>query len=240
MIDFKTHIELFKSLKEDSDTNGYIESLDPLERLKTNREISEVYPIKESKHITDHIKNNFSATLSVEDAVLGQFIMLEQIITGKTKFNTEYERDFAFSKLLLRPKHHKEFDNENPNDEAENEENILSSPVQDVYNAINKYLDNRDFVLFKQFSGVFYEINDDEDQEDEEEEKQEDKTSENLFHQQWYWYSIVRKLANEDITKYEEIYMLKMATVLPEMSYLAQREKIESTQRRQAQAMNKL
>jgi len=140
----------------------------------------------------------------------------------------------------LRPKHHKEFDNQDPNDEVENEKNILSSPVQDVYNAINKYLDNRDFVLFKQFSGVFYEINDDEDEEDQEEEKQEDKTSQNLFHQQWYWYSIVRKLANEDITKYEEIYMLKMATVLPEMSYLAQREKIESTQRRQAQAMNKL
>ena len=240
MIDFKTHIELFKSIKEDSDSNGYLESLDPLERLKTNREISEVYPIKESKHITDHIKNNFSTTLSVEDAVLGQFIMLEQIITGKTTFSNEYERDLTFAKLLLRPKHHKEFDNENPNDEVENEKNILSSPVQDVYNAINKYLDNRDFVLFKQFSGVFYEINDDEDQEDEQEEKQEDKTSQNLFHQQWYWYSIVRKLANEDITKYEEIYMLKMATVLPEMSYLAQREKIESTQRRQAQAMNKL
>lgn len=240
MIDFKTHIELFKSIKEDSDSNGYLESLDPLERLKTNREISEVYPIKESKHITDHIKNNFSTTLSVEDAVLGQFIMLEQIITGKTTFSNEYERDLTFAKLLLRPKHHKEFDNENPNDEVENEKNILSSPVQDVYNVINRYLDNRDFVLFKQFSGVFYEINDDEDQEDEEEEKQEDKTSQNLFHQQWYWYSIVRKLANEDITKYEEIYMLKMATVLPEMSYLAQREKIESTQRRQAQAMNKL
>ena len=240
MIDFKTHIELFKSIKEESDDNPYLDSLDPLERLKTNRDIADVYPIKDSKEITDHIKTNFSTTLSVEEAVLGQFIMLEQIITGKTTFNSEYERDLTFAKLLLRPKHHKEFDNQDPNDEVENEKNILSSPVQDVYNAINKYLDNRDFVLFKQFSGVFYEINDDEDEEDQEEEKQEDKTSQNLFHQQWYWYSIVRKLANEDITKYEEIYMLKMATVLPEMSYLAQREKIESTQRRQAQAMNKL
>jgi hypothetical protein len=166
--------------------------------------------------------------------------MLEQIITGKTTFNSEYERDLTFAKLLLRPSHHEEFDNETPEDEVINEENILSSPVQDVYNVINRYLDNRDFVLFKQFSGVFYEISDDDEEEGVEEDKEQDKTSENLFHQQWYWYSIVRKLANEDITKYNEIYMLNMSVVLPEMSYLAQREKIESTQRRQAQAMNKL
>ncbi len=240
MIDFKTHIKLFKSVKEDSGENTYIESLDPLERLKLNREITDVYPIKESKVITDHIKNNFNVTLGVDSAVLGQFIMLEQIITGKTTFNTEYERDLTFAKLLLRPNHHEEFDNETPEDEVINEEDILSSPVQDVYNVINRYLDNRDFVLFKQFSGVFYEISDDDEEEDVEESKEEDKTSQNLFHQQWYWYSIVRKLANEDITKYSEIYMLNMSVVLPEMSYLAQREKIESTQRRQAQAMNKL
>lgn len=240
MIDFKTHIKLFKSVKEDSGENTYIESLDPLERLKLNREITDVYPIKESKVITDHIKNNFNVTLGVDNAVLGQFIMLEQIITGKTTFNSEYERDLTFAKLLLRPSHHEEFDNETPEDEVINEENILSSPVQDVYNVINRYLDNRDFVLFKQFSGVFYEISDDDEEEGVEEDKEQDKTSENLFHQQWYWYSIVRKLANEDITKYNEIYMLNMSVVLPEMSYLAQREKIESTQRRQAQAMNKL
>jgi len=238
MIDFKTHIELFKSIESQDDTNAYLESLEPLERLKISREINDVYPIKERKVITDYIKRNFSYISKVDDAVLGQFIMLEQIITGKMTFEKEYDRDLAFAKLILRPKHHKEFDNEKVEDEIENEKAILASPVQDVYSAINTYLDNRDFVLFKQFSGVFYEIN--EDEEDNEEERQEDKTAENLFHQQWYWYSIVRKLANEDITKYGEIYMLKMATVLPEMSFLAQREKIEGAQRRQAEAMNKL
>ena len=60
-----------------------------------------------------------------------------------------------------------------------------------------------------------------------------------LFNQKWYWYSIVRTLANEDITRYSEIYMLPMSTVLPEMSYLAQRNKIESAKQRQSQAMRK-
>ena len=115
---------------------------------------------------------------------------------------------------------------------------ILSSSVQDIYSIVNIYLENRDFVLFKQFSGVFYELPD-EDEETEEQEIEE-KTNESLFHSQWYWYSMVRMLAKEDITKYDEIYMLKMATVLPEMSFIAQRDKIESANRRKQEALNKL
>jgi hypothetical protein len=86
---------------------------------------------------------------------------------------------------------------------------------------------------------VFYEVPD-EDEEEQEEEDVEQKTSESLFRQQWYWYSIVRTLANEDVTKYEQIYMLKMSTVLPEMSYLAQKDKIDGANRRKEQALNKL
>lgn len=237
MITFKQHIELFKGFSEEDDIYTYLDSLDLLERLEMTRVIKETYPIKESSEVTERVKNNFNVTKTVEEAVLGQFIMLEQIITGKTKFKNEDQRDLEFAKLILRPKHHKEFDNEHLEDEAENEKAILSLPVQDLYNVVNHYLENRDFVLFKQFSGVFYEVPD-EDSEDEEE--IEEKTNESLFHSQWYWYSIVRKLANEDITKYNEIYMLNMSIVLPEMSYLAQRSKIESAEARKAQAMSKL
>ena len=96
---------------------------------------------------------------------------------------------------------------------------------------------NRNKILFEDFSGVFYEPNDDEE---EEEETNTDKTSDMVFNQQWYWYSIVRMLAGEDIHKYSETYMLPMRTVLPEMSYLAQRNKIESARQRQQAAMRKL
>ena len=51
---------------------------------------------------------------------------------------------------------------------------------------------------------------------------------------------MVRMLANEDITKYSDIYMLPMGIVLPEMSFLAQRSKIENARKRQEQAMRKL
>ena len=51
---------------------------------------------------------------------------------------------------------------------------------------------------------------------------------------------MVRMLAQEDITRYSEIYMLKMSTVMPEMSFIAQRSKIESARQRQGEAMRKL
>jgi hypothetical protein len=172
------------------------------------------------------------------EMVLGQFIMTEQIITGKTNYSTDAENDLALAELILRPKNHKEFDNSDTNTEVENKQDILNSDVREVYSVIYKYLDTRESVLFKQFAGVFYESPD--NNEDTEDQQESEKSGQDLFQQQWYWYSIVRMLANEDITRYEEIYMLKMATVMPEMSYLAQKNKIESANQRQNEAMRKL
>lgn len=231
-------MELSKRFNDEDGIQAYLQSLNAIERLEMTRDLTDTYPIKESLEISDYAKENFTLTLNVMDAVLGQFIMLEQIITGKTRFKDENERDLAFAELIIRPKHHKSFDNEDPLEEEKNREKILSSPVQDIYNVVNHYLEDRDFVLFKQFSGVFYQIPDDD--EDEEEEVQDKKTSEELFHSQWYWYSMVRMLAQEDIRRYDDIYMLKMSTVLPEMSYITQRDKIEKAQQRKQQAMNKL
>ena len=47
-------------------------------------------------------------------------------------------------------------------------------------------------------------------------------------------------LAKEDITRYEEIYMLRMNLVMPEMSYIAQKNKIDSANVRQEQMTRKL
>ena len=56
--------------------------------------------------------------------------------------------------------------------------------------------------MFEDFAGVFYEPP--EEDEDADEVDVENKNSQMLFNQQWYWYSIVRKLGNEDITKRSE------------------------------------
>ena len=210
-------------------------NMKPLEALDFSRDSENTYPIKENiKHPTINKK----IYTSVESLVLGQFIMLEQIITGKTRL-ADHLIDLEIAKLIIRPIEHDVFDNKNPSVEKKNEREILDCDVLEVYWILQKFIEARDKTLFKDFSGVFYDSKQDEEEE-EEDEKEQEKTSEMLFSQQWYWYSIVRMLANEDITRYGEIYMLPMTTVLPEMSYLAQRNKIESAKQRQSQAMRKL
>ena len=92
--------------------------------------------------------------------------------------------------------------------------------------------------MFKNFAGVFYSIPDEDELDDPD--SFSTPAPDELFNQQWYWYSMVRMLAQEDIRRYDEIYMLKMSVVLPEMSYLAQKNKIDSANARQQAALNKL
>jgi hypothetical protein len=236
MIDFKQHLSIAERLSSPEDIQAYLEGLKPLERIDFLNSFEEVYPIKDTEVVTKYIKDNFTYYDNVNDLVLGQFIMIEQIITGKVKFKHDSDSDREIAKLLLRPKHHKEFDNNDPKTEQDNLNKILACPVQDVYSLLKKYIKDREFVLFKQFAGVFYDPIEEKDEEDE------DHTpvspgADMTFNQQWYWYSIVRMLAQEDIRRYDEIYMLKMSVVLPEMSYLSQKNKIESAQRRQEAAL---
>jgi hypothetical protein len=236
MITFRQHLDISKHSVSHSSLLEYVSTLTPEKKIKYIRDISENYPIKPTWNNSYKIHKNFNCYTDPMNLVLGQFIMLEQIITGKNKFKNESENDLAIAELILRPVEHDVFDNEDLENEKRNREAILNSPVVEVYSVINKFLSERDDLLFNKFSGVFYEIPSDDDTEQNEEEA----TNNNLFEQQWYWYSIVRSLAKEDITKYDDIYMLKMSTVMPEMSYLAQKNKIESARTRQQEAMRKL
>ena len=205
----------------------------PIDYIDFSRSFDKTYPIKENIKKPNTDKKIYT---DVESLVLGQFIMLEQIITGKTKL-PDHLVDLEIAKLVIRPSHHEIFDNNDFEVEKSNENDILSMDVREVYWILEKFIENRNKTLFKDFSGVFYDVP---DEEEVELRKEEEKTSDMLFNQQWYWYSIVRMLAQEDITRYDEIYMLPMRTVLPEMSYLAQKSKIEAAKQRQSQAMRKL
>ncbi len=233
----KEHIELSKALSRFDDIGLFLEELEPLERIKTLRSINETYPLQDTDEISEHIKENFTFFESTFDLVLGQFIMIEQILTGRFKFDTEIDQDLELMTYVLRPLLESEFDNNDPEKEIQHREKILNTPVQDLYSTVNRFLKDRELVLFTQFAGVFYSVK---DEEEEQQEETSAPTADELFNQQWYWYSIVRNLAKEDIRRYGEIYMLKMNVVLPEMSYLAQRNKIEAADQRQREALSKL
>ena len=215
----------------------YIEGMRPIDKLQFIRDSESTYPIKDNIKPPTAQLNNKKIYYTVEELVFGQFIMLEQIITGKTKL-PNHRVDLEIAKLIIRPSQHKVFDNEDPSLEIKNEGDILDLDVREVYYVLDKFIENRNKTLFMDFSGVFYDLNNDDD--DSQENDEEQTTSDMLFNQQWYWYSIVRMLSGEDIHKYEHTYMLPMSIVLPEMSYIAQRSKIESAKQRQSQALRKL
>lgn len=233
MITLSDHIRFTEMVSNDS-----IGDLSIDDKLKLMREMPDVYPLQKSFDIHDCIKENFTYYDNVFDLTLGQFIMIEQIMTGKFKFKRDVDMEIELSKYILRPEGEKEFDNTNKDTERKNVEDILNTPVQSFYNAVNKFIEDRENVLFKKFAGVFYETQSDEEDEDTAIDTQAQQDA--SFQQQWYWYSIVRQLAQEDIRRYDEIYMLRMKTVLPEMSYLAQKNKIEAAQQRASAAMNRL
>ncbi len=234
MITFRQHIKLMNFLGSGKTTEDFIASLNDIEKINFIAFFDEVYPVQENMLSDDKIPSSKKVYTDVNSLVLGQFIMLEQIITGKTKL-PDHLIDLEIAKLIIRPKEDSVFDNEEPRKESDNQEDILNCDVRRVYYVLNTYIENRNKILFEDFAGVFYEAND-----EEEEDESEDNGSDMLFNQQWYWYSIVRMLSGEDIHRYEQTYMLPMRTVLPEMSYLAQRNKIESANQRQQAAMRKL
>jgi hypothetical protein len=224
---------MMQSISVHGSAKHFLESMKPIDYLDFSRGLNECYPIKEKIRKPNTKKKVYT---SVNSIVLGQFIMLEQIITGKTKL-PDHLVDLEIAKLVIRPEEHDSFDNEDIEAEKKNQEDILNMDVREVYWILENFMNDRNKTLFKDFSGVFYDAM---EEDDEEEEIVEDKTAEMLFNQQWYWYSMVRMLANEDITKYSDIYMLPMSVVLPEMSFLAQRSKIENARKRQEQATRKL
>ena len=237
MITFRQHLKISRNATTNEGLIEHIALLPAEERVDVSRSIFKTYPLDMSWNDSYSIHRDFNVYTDPMELVLGQFIMIEQIITGKTKFATEAENDLALAELLLRPKTQSVFDNEDSKIEKENKEDILNSSVTEVYSVLSEFLRLREIILFKQFAGVFYETPDEGADDDEEKDA---STGENLFAQQWYWYSMVRMLAKEDITKYDDIYMLKMSTVMPEMSYLAQKNKIEAASQRQQAAMRKL
>lgn len=237
MISLRTHIELSKNTQSENNISDTIKSLDLEQRISLMRDMSKVYPLNDDVQADPSYAEEFTIYENIVDLHLGQFIMLEQVITSNEKYKYKVDNDLEIAKLIIRPKHQKEFDNEDEEAEKKNLEMILDSDVRNVYGCINKFMKDREYVLFKQFSGVFYNIK---DYDEEEEEEKEALVGEDLFHNQWYWYNIVRMLAQEDIRRYEEIYMLKMNVVLPEMSFLAQRSKIEKMRQQKTEAKYKL
>ena len=239
MMTLKEHMDISAWMKNPALFETRTKSLPVIDRLNLFKKIQETYPLKSIPY--DKREVPFIVYDNVFDLVLGQFIMIEQIFTGKAGVPEEYI-DFSILKIILRPKGDTEFDNTDKVKEAEHTKSVLDMDVTLAMSILKRFVDDRNKVLFNDFKGVFYDP-DSSKGEEEEEESDLDKsqmTFEYKFKEQWYWYNIVRNLAGENILNYDKIYMLKMESVLPELSFLIQKAKIEKAQEFRNRVANKL
>lgn len=237
MMTLKQHMDVSEWMKDPAIFEAKTKSLSVIDRLRLFKSIQETYPLKAVPYNKKELP--FTVYDSVFDLVLGQFIMIEQIFTGKNPM-PQYIADLNILCLILRPKSHLEFDNTDQHQEAENRRNIMSLPIETAMSILKDFVDDRNRILFNEFKGVFYDPDAEEEEEEEDAKKESDNNFEYKFREQWYWYNIVRKLSNEDVLKYDKVYMLKMETVLPELSFLIQKSKLDKAAEFRARAASKL
>ena len=231
MISLQQHIRMQQVVESGGNLLSFFKNLTEIEAELLANDMEDSYPVQDNSRRPTFNKKIY---YGVEEMVFGQFIMVEQILTGKMGLNN-HTADLELAKLLVRPLGDNVFDNEDGHKELANENDILSYDVREVYYILERFTKRRNKTMFEDYSGVFYDPKDEEDDDD-------GLNSDGgpNFHQQWYYYSLVRMLANEDITKYDEIYMLPMKSVLPEMSYLSQKRKIDDAESRKQNALSKM
>lgn len=222
MITLREHIDIIANSGTETLLTNYLNGLSVIKMIRLREEMQRVYPLKRAEVNYKELK--FKTHKGVFNLVLGQFIMIEQIFTGKDEV-PKHLFDFSVLRLILRPLGDVEFDNTDTEKERINDEAILDLDIELAMSILADFTDDRNRVLFKEFAGVFY----DPDQEKEErpERVPDNDTFEYKFREQWYWYSIVRRLGGENILNYDKVYMIRMESVLPELSFLIQKAKLD-------------
>lgn len=229
---FREFIDIITHIRQD-DYVEHIMGLEEHEREKYINYIAEYFPLPKSPDASavSRLSKRYNLYTNVLSMKLGQFILLENELK---KENPE----LYVASLIIRPIDETSFDNEDYDREEQIKESLLEEMFTDVYSVLQTMLLNREFILFSKFSGVIYNRTDikEEEEEEEEEYEEDDETKHNS---QWFWYKVVRSLANEDITMYPKIYELKMSEVMVELSYRAQVAIIENAKARAEEARNR-
>lgn len=233
------HINISNWMRNPNIFEARLNAMPIIDRVRILDEIESTYPIKPRPYNVKEM--DFNVYTKVFDLVLGQFIMIEQIFTGRAGVQNNLI-DYNILKLILRPKQDVLFDNTNFEKEQENDKKILAMDVVDAISILSDFIEDRNRVLFQEFKGVFYDPDAEKEDADEEVDEEFKKANdfEYKFKEQWYWYNIVRNLAKEDVLRYDKIYMLKMEAVLPELSFLIQKSKLDKAAEFRAKVANKL
>jgi hypothetical protein len=220
----------FRREAERGTLERYYDSLsvyDKVEAIKTFRKIQEAG----FDDAENSIYSNYNVITNIESMVLGQFIMIEQIMNTQTD-----TKELQVLNLIVRPKDDQEFNYINSEVEQQHSKTIAQLDAIEGIQIFNKFVAQREETLFKKFKGVIYQ---EPDESIDEEEKEPDSSPEAQFGRMWYWYSIIRELAGEDILRQDQVNMLKMSKVFVELAYKIQKGRIEYSRQRREEMMRK-
>ena len=229
---FGTHLKLFKAIEEE-EYDDSLEMFSVKERLEIIIAKETIYPLPKmpDQERVRAMAEKYNLYTNILHMSLGQFIMLE------SQLKSENKRDDVVAALVIRPKDEKDYDNEDALREENILEQLLEEDVRDIYSVVGSMMLNREFILFNKFSGVLYNRYEEPEEEEEEEEGEKKQLiGEDEFKAQWFWYSIVRQLAQDDIRRFNDIYDLKMSVVMVELSFLSQKSILENARMRAEEA----
>lgn len=193
-----------------------------MQRLEVLRD--EQRPEADPKTIYDRYK----VYTNILEFTLAQFIYFE------SEIRQPEPSEQRIMQLLVRPTTEEEFDDTAASEEA-HMKSLLGEDAMALFAIANEFMANREFNLFTRFDGVIYSKK----EKIEGEEEDIEPSQEESFEENWFFYKIVRTLANEDITKFSKIYSLRMSEVLVELSYRAQYAIIEMSKLKQEEARAK-
>jgi hypothetical protein len=220
---FGLKLKMAEASKNDS-LEKFLEEISAVEKIDVIR-ASEAFEDSRFKAVdASSIAERYKVYTDITKMSLTQFILLEYAI--KADFD-----EARIATIVIRPKDEPSFDNTDQEKEEDLVSLIFDEDALAVSHIILSMMKNRDYVLFTKFDGVIYDKIEPVEGEEEEEDEEPD-----TFNERWFWYSIVRSLANEDLTKFEFVYDMKMSDVLVEMAYRFQLAKRQEAERRAEEA----
>ena len=231
---FGTHLKLLEAIEQERYDEFFSEA-SVNERVEIIKAKEDVYPLPKTPdpERVREMSKRYNLYTNILHMKLGQFIMLELQIRSKNS------RDEVIASLVIRPKDEDAYDNEDAAREEQITKTLYSEHILDIHSVILSMMLNRDFILFTKFSGVIYNRVETEEEEEEQEEGESNTIGDEEFNSQWFWYRIVRDLAQGDIRRFNDIYDLRMSVVMVELAFLAQKSILENVRMRADEARQK-
>lgn len=228
------------SINEWFKIQDHLESID-LERLQQLLGLSKVDSLRKYKSLLETLKmlqtgsfdlepltSRYKYYDDIEEMTFAQFISIESSLQNIRDARTVY---ILVCSELLRPLSEKVYDNDDELRNIAHREAIGDEAAPYIFKLFNDFMKHRSEFHYKKYKDVFlYESEDG---------SQPDYDSSTQFYRNWHWYSYVRELSGEDISRYEQTMLMPMKVIAPEISYRQGLAKVEKQRMAEQQAIAK-